>query len=154
MSQQIQCSNCGGMMNPQWDGRVYVCPYCKTQAQVGISADQIAAGFALDLANVDHFLSHLANTLSQGFKEHARIDANGSYVMGIEINLEPNVFLVKREGQHAVAQHRKVVRGIALRTSTLALDRWLELLLESLAEHANTNARAGWVLGQIGGKGK
>lgn len=152
MSQQVQCTNCGGMMNPQWDGRVYVCPYCKTQAQVGISAAQIAAGMALDLANTDVFLSQLANTLSRGFAENTRINANAGYVLGIEINLEPNVFIVYREGPRAVGQHKKVVRGVALKTSTLPLDRWLDKLLESLAEHANTNARAAWVLGQIGGK--
>ncbi len=152
MTQPVQCENCGGMMNPQWDGRVYICPYCKTQVQVGISAEQIAAGMALDLANVDRFLAHLATTLSRGFQEHTRISANGGYVLAIEIDLEPNVFLVHREGMRAVAQHKKVVRGVALRTTTMALDQWVDKLLEALAEHANSNARAAWVLGQFGGR--
>jgi hypothetical protein len=140
------------MMVPQWDGRVHACPYCKTQVQVAISGDQIAAGMALDLANVDAFLSRLANTLYQGFSEHTRINAQGNYVLGIEIHLEPDVFMVRREGQHAVAQHQKMVRGIALRTHTLALDVWVQMLTDALANHANTNARAAWVLGQLGGQ--
>ena len=152
MSQPVACANCGAMMVPQWDGRLYACPYCRTQVQVAITGAQIAAGMALDLANVDAFLSRLANTLYQGFSEHTRIEANGNYVIGVEIHLEPDVFMVRREGQHAVAQHKKIVRGVALRTRTLSLDVWVEQLTGALAEHANTNARAAWVLGQLGGR--
>jgi hypothetical protein len=152
MQGMVRCDNCGATMTPQYDGRLYTCAYCRAQVQVAIGADQIARGMELDLANVDAFLAQLANTLSQGFAEHARIQANGRVVMAIEVALEPDVFMVRREGQHAVAQHKKVVRGVALRTSTLPLDRWVELLTEALANHANTNARAAWVLAQIGGK--
>jgi hypothetical protein len=152
MPEPVRCDNCGATMNPQWDGRLYACPYCRAQVQVAIGVDQLAAGMALDLANVDAFLSRLANTLSQGFGEHTRIDASGPHVQGIEIALDPDVFVVRREGHHAVAQHRKVVRGIALRTATLPLDRWVDLLLQALADHANANARAAWVLGQLGGR--
>ncbi len=49
-------------------------------------------------------------------------------------------------------RHKKMVRGIALRTETLAADRWVHLLTEALARHANQNARAAWVLAQLGGK--
>ena len=152
MPQPVTCANCGAMMTPQWDGRIYACPYCKTQVQVAISGEQIAAGMALDLTNMDAFLSKLAYTLWQGFQEHTRIDAQGNWVRSIEIHLEPDVFFVRREGQHVVAQHQKIVRGIALRTKQLALDVWVDLLTESLAAQANTNARAAWVLGQLGGK--
>ncbi len=138
-------------MTPHWDGRVYACPFCRTQMQVAIGADQIAAGMAVDLANVDGFLAKLANTLSQGFAEHAAIVANGGYVVSIQINLDPDHFHVHREGQHAVATHKKVVRGVALRTKTLTLDVWYNQLTQALANNANTNARAAWVLGQIGG---
>lgn len=152
MTKAVPCTNCGAMMTPAWDGRVYACPFCRTQVQVAISGDQIAAGMALDLANVDAFLGRLATTLSQGYAEHTRIQAQGQWVQSIEVELDPDVFLVRREGQHAVAQHRKVVRGIALRTKTLALDVWVELMTEALARHANTNARAAWVLAQLGGR--
>jgi hypothetical protein len=152
MSQPVACTHCGAMMVPQWDGRVHACPFCKTQIQVAISGDQLAAGMALDLANIDAFLGRLAQTLWQGFSEHTRIDANGSYVMGIEVNLEPDVFLVRREGNTAQAHHKKVVRGVALRTRAVALDVWVQMLTEALAAHANTSARAAWVLGQLGGR--
>ena len=106
---------------------------------------------ALDLADVEAFLSRLANTLSQGFTEHTKIEANGRVVISIEVSLEPDVFLVRRDGSRAVAQHKKVVRGIALRTATLPLDRWVDMLTQSLANQANENARAAWVLAQLGG---
>lgn len=153
MSHPVPCNNCGAMMVPAWDGRVYSCPFCKTQGQVAISGDQIAAGMALDLSNIDAFLGRLAYTLWQGFAEHTRIDAQGNWVRSIEVNLEPDVFMIARDPQnHAVAHHKKIVRGVALRTKQLALDVWVDLLTESLANHANTNARAAWVLGQLGGK--
>ena len=120
--------------------------------QVAISGEQIAAGMALDLANVDAFLGKLAQTLWQGYAEHTKIQAQGQWVQSIEVDLDPDIFMVQREGQHAVAQHKKVVRGVALRTKQLSLDIWLEQLTEALARHANTNARAAWVLAQLGGK--
>ena len=85
MTQAIRCTNCGAMMNPAWDGRVYACPFCRTQVQVAISGDQIAAGMALDFANVDAFLGRLAQTLWQGFGKltysSGRVQANASLLM-------------------------------------------------------------------------
>ena len=156
MDKPVACSHCGAMTEPTPDGRQYVCRYCGTRMQVGIDAAQLAQGFALDLSNIDAFMARLAGVLSQGFGENTRIEAQGwgggQVVHAIEINLEPSVFSIRREGQHAVGQHKKVVRGIALKTQTLPLDQWLKMLLDGLAAHANANARAAWVLGQLGGK--
>ena len=138
-------------MTPGWTGRVYACPFCGTQVQVAIGADQIAAGMALDLANMELFLAQLANTLSAGFSEHTRIEANGRTVLSVEIELSPDVFIAKRNGRKVLAQHKRVVRGIALKTATLPLDQWVQMLTQSLANHANQNARAAWVLAQLGG---
>jgi hypothetical protein len=139
------------MMVPQFDGRVYSCPYCRTQIQVAIGGDQIAAGMAMDFANVDAFLARLAWTLRQGFFEHARILANGNWITSIEVWLEPDQFVIRREGREAIAEHKKVVRGVALRTRRLPLDQWHGMLCDALARFANDNARAAWVLKQIGG---
>src|SRR3954463_16225403 len=104
------------MMVPQQDGRTYACNYCNTRVLVAVDGQQIAAGMRLDLANADAFLAQLAHTLSTGFGERTRIQAHGNQVVSIEVNVEPDVFLARREGHRVVAQHRKVVRGIALRT--------------------------------------
>lgn len=151
--QPVPCANCGAMMQPQPDGRTYGCPYCRTFVQVAIDGRQLAAGMQLDLANMEVFLAQLANTLTQGFAEHTRVQANGSYVLAVELDLEPDHFIARREGQHVVAEHKKVVRGIALRTHALPLDRWVEQLTDALARHANTNARAAWVLSRLSGRG-
>jgi hypothetical protein len=152
--QPLPCSNCGAMMAPQPDGRTYACGYCRTQVQVAIDGRQIAAGMALDLSSVEVFLAQLANTLSQGFAEHTRIEANGRDVIAVEIDLDPDHFTARRHGREVVAEHKKVVRGVALRTHALPLDRWVEQLTEALARHANTNARAAWVLGRLGHGGQ
>lgn len=151
--QPVPCANCGAMMVPSPDGRTYVCRYCQTHVQVAVDASQIAAGMRLDLSNVEAFLAHLAGTLSQGFAERTKIEAHGQRVHAIEIDLDPDHFIARREGAEVVAEHKKVVRGIALRTNRPPLDRWVELLTEALARHANTNARAAWVLGKLTGRG-
>ena len=150
-AQLVPCANCGAPMTPQQDGRTYACTYCNTRVLVAVDGGQIAAGLRLDLANLDGFLAQLANTLSAGYAEYTQIHANGRVVHGIEVNIEPDVFIARREPHGLIAQHKRLVRGIALRTETLALERWIELLTAALARHANTNARAAWVLAQLGG---
>jgi len=149
--QPVECRNCGAPMTPQPDGRTFACAYCRAQVQVAVGAEQIAAGLAVDLSNVDAFLGRLAQVLFQGWSEHTRIQSSGNTVHEIEIDLEPDVFFAKRQGHHATLQHKRVVRGIALRTETMPVDRWYQTLTEALARHANQNARAAWVLAQLGG---
>jgi hypothetical protein len=140
------------MMVPLGDGRTYGCNYCHTQVVVAVEGHQIAAGMRLDLHNADAFLAQIANTLQAGFAEATRIQANGRQVVSIEVTLEPDVFLAHREPQGVVTQHKRVVRGIALRTTTVPIDRWVQMLTDALAHHANTNARAAWVLARLTGK--
>lgn len=152
--QPVPCTNCGALMTPEADGRTYHCTYCRTKLQVAIEGHQIAAGMKLDLGNVDAFLGQLARALHAGFAESSKIQADQHTVHAIEVTLDPDVFLVHREAGRVVMRHKKMVRGIALRTETLAADRWVHLLTEALARHANTNARAAWVLSQMGGEKK
>jgi len=137
-------------MQPAADGRLYHCGYCGTQAQVGIGADQIAAGMALDLSNVESFLAHLARSLQQAVPQQVRIEASGAHVIGLEVNLEPDAFVLRREGGRVVSQYKKLVRGIALKTKELPLAEWVEMLSQSLARHANVNAQAGALAAQLG----
>jgi len=137
------------MMTPHWDGRVYKCAYCQAQLQVGIAAEQIAAGIAADFSDIGAFLAKLGQTLHQGFGDHVKIQWNEQHVHAMEVNLEPEVFIVQRDGHEFVVQHKKVVRGISLKTQTLAIDRWYQLLTEALSKHANKNSKAAWVLGQL-----
>jgi hypothetical protein len=137
-------------MQPGPDGRVYQCAFCGTQAQVAIGADQLAAGMALDLSNVDALLGRLAHALQQAVPQQVRVEASGAHVHGLEVTLEPDGFVLRREGQHVVAQHKKLVRGIALKTHDMPVDKWLELLAHALARQANVNAQASALLAQLG----
>jgi hypothetical protein len=139
-------------MEPGQDGRVYRCGYCGTQAQVAIGGDQLAAGMALDLSNIDAFLGHLARSLQQVVPQQVRIEAAGGQVHAIELMLDSDGFVLRREGAHVSSQHKKVVRGIALKTKDVPLAQWVELLAQALAKQANVNAQAGALAAQLGGR--
>jgi hypothetical protein len=139
-------------MAPEADGRTFACAYCGSRIQVAIGADQIALGMGVDLSNLEDFVAKVANALSTGFSEQTQIRASGRVVHAIELALDPDHFSIERQGQQFVARHKKVVRGIALRTATLPVDVWFQKLTEALAQHANQNARAAWVLSQLGGQ--
>ncbi len=138
-------------MTPLADGRTYHCSYCNTNVLVAVEGHQIAAGMRLDLRNIDGFLGQLANTLHAGYPECTRIQAQGSYVLSIDVMVDPDGFAVRREGAGVVAHHKKVVRGIALKSKVIPLDEWVRLLTNALARQASSNTRAAWVLAQLTG---
>jgi hypothetical protein len=129
-------------MDPGPEGRSYGCKYCGSVMQVAVDAAQIAAGMRLDLSNTTAFLHRLAHTLETAVAERTKIDRHGSEVVGIQLDLDPDLFLARRESHGILAQHKRLVRGIALKTATHPLDRWVEMVTAALAAHANENARA------------
>ncbi|MGZ3422490.1 MAG: hypothetical protein ACXWUG_10180 [Polyangiales bacterium] len=151
-SEAVECTTCGAVMVPQTDGRTYACEYCSAQILVAVEGAQIAQGMALDLSNATAFLFKLAHALESAVADRTKVQRRGNEVMAIELDLAPNVFLAKHDGRSVVAQHKKVVRGIALKTSTHPLDRWVEMLTDALAAHANENTRASDALKQLFGR--
>ncbi|HEY1691903.1 MAG TPA: hypothetical protein VGG39_07060 [Polyangiaceae bacterium] len=148
----VNCQHCGAPMQPDADGRLFRCGYCGTQAQVGIAAEQIAHGMALDMSNVEHFLGQLARQLQQAVPSQVRVEANGAHVVGLEVNLDPDQFVLRRDAGHVTTQYKKLVRGIALKTKDLPLEEWVSMLSQSLARHANNNAHIGALAAQLGGR--
>ena len=140
MAASVPCSNCGAPATPLGDGRTYQCSYCHAKVVVGVSGEQVAEGMRLDLGNIDSFMAQLAKTLHQGYAECTRITAQGHWVTAI-----------RREGSGVVAQYKKMVRGVALKTTTMPLDQWVKKLTEALAKQAASNAKAAWVLAQLTG---
>jgi hypothetical protein len=124
------------------NGRSYGCKYCGAETQVAVDAAQIAAGMKLDLSNAAAFLARLAHALETAVADRTKIHRQGVEVVGIELDLPPDVFVAKRESHGVLAQHKRMVRGIALKTATHPLDRWVEMVTAALAAHANENARA------------
>jgi hypothetical protein len=129
-------------MVPQPDGRTYACEYCSAQILVAVDGAQIAQGMALDLSNATVFLHELAQALESAVGDRTKVQRRGSEVTVLEVDFAPNVFLAKHDGRSVITQHKKVVRGIALKTVTHPLDRWYEMLTDALAAHASENARA------------
>ncbi len=138
-------------MKPRADGRVFACEYCGSEVQAAVDADQIAAGLELDLANAESFVVDLSKALHGHLGERTKLVLAGPKIMAFELHFDRDVFVVKREPHGIVAQHRKLVRGIALKTSTHPLDRWVALLSKALADDANENARVAQVLGRLRG---
>ena len=149
MTATVHCTECGAPMHPQPDGRIHGCPYCGAQAQVAVDGAQLAAGLKLDLTNTEAFLYGLASSLHGHFGERTKLHVDGDRIMLFEINLDPDMFIAKREHHGVVAQHKKMVRGVALKTATHPLDRWVQLLAKALAAYANENARVAQVLAQL-----
>jgi hypothetical protein len=148
----VECKHCGAGMLPAGDGRTFDCKYCGAQILVSVDAEQLAAGMKLDLSNVGAFLHKLAHTLESAFADRTKVQRSGAEVTVIELDLGPDFFVAKREGHGVLAQHKRVVRGIALKTATHPLDHWVSLLHTALAAHANENTRATAALTSLFGK--
>ena len=151
-AEQVKCTNCGATMVPKSDGRVHTCPYCMAEVQIAINHEQIAKGLALDLSNLDAFMTKLVDSMAVAIGDRAKIHRDGTTVIVLELNLDPHMFVAKREMKGGVtAQYKKLVRGVALKTATHPLDRWVDMLMKALADHANENARVAQALRGLGG---
>jgi hypothetical protein len=151
MTDLQRCQNCNAMMTPNTDGRTLSCPFCNAKLQVAVGADQIAKGLQLDRTNIDAFVWELSHALHDGMKERAKLQLEGKHVLLFELDLGNDFFIVLRESGSVITRHKKMVRGIALKTTTHPVDRWVELLSKALAAFANENARVAQVLSQLQG---
>lgn len=52
------------------------------------------------------------------------------------------MFSLQRAGPGLEATHAHAVRGITLKTETVSVEEWIELLSRRLAEHAHSSAAA------------
>jgi len=150
MTEIARCTNCGAPMAAQAiDGRIRECSHCGARIQDSIDGAQIAAGMALDLADTDAFLRQLSTALRHGFAERARVTHEGVRVILIELDLGKDMFVAKRDAERVIGQHKKMVRGVALKTTIHPLDIWVGLLAKAIAAHVNDNARVAQVLSQL-----
>ena len=107
-----------------------------------VNGAQIAAGMRLDLSNAAAFLARLAHTLEAAVADRTKIQRHGADVVAHRARPRPRgVFVAKREAHGVLAQHKRMVRGIALKTATHPLDRWVEMVTTALAAHLSENAR-------------
>ena len=147
MTGQIRCENCGAPMKPHADGRKYWCDFCQAERQVAIDSEQLAIGLELDLSNIEAFITGLAASMLKAMPGNTRILHEGTRIVVVEINLDPHLYVTRREpAGHFTAQYKKLVRGVALKTKVMQLPQWVEALTQSLADHANQNAHVAQML--------
>jgi hypothetical protein len=149
MSELQRCQNCNAPMTPQSNGRTMVCPFCAAEVRVAVGADELAKGLAFDRTNIDAFMFTLTHELHHGMKERSKLQLDGTRVALFELDLGNDLFVVLRESGSVVTRHKKMVRGIALKTTTHPVDRWVELLSKALSGFANENARVAQVLSSL-----
>ena len=73
-------------------------------------------------------------------------------IVTVEVSLGDHIYVAKRERHSVIGQQKKMVRGVALKTKTHPLDKWVALLHDAIAAHANENARAAQILAQLKGE--
>ena len=102
-------------------------------------------GMNADLSNGFRRSSSASRTLSRPRMSptEPRVERHGAEIVAIELNLPPDVFLARRDGREVVAQHksRLMVRGIALKTASHPLDRWVEMLCKARSPRTPTKTR-------------
>ena len=145
-----RCDNCGApLVQNGPDVRKGVCAHCGNELTVAIDSAQIAAGMHLDIQNADAFMAQLAKSLAHAFGQRTKVHWERGRIVKIELDLGKDMFVALLEIDSVVAQHKKMVRGVALKTSTHPVDVWVGLLHKAIATHVNTNAKAAAALAQL-----
>ena len=131
------------------DVRRGVCQFCGTELTVAIDSAQIAAGMHLDIQNADAFMTQLARSLGHAFGERAKVEWDRGRISKVSLDLGKDMFVAVLDIDNVKGQHKKMVRGVALKTTEHPIDVWVGLLHKSIATHANTNAKAATALAQL-----
>ena len=150
MTELQRCNNCGAPLSQAGpDVRKGVCQFCGAELTVAIDSDQIAAGMKLDMANADAFMSQLARALAHAFGQRAKVHWDRGRICKVELDLGKDMFVAVLDVDTIDGQKKKMVRGVALKTTHLPIDEWVTQLHEAIAAHVNSNARAATALAQL-----
>jgi len=151
MTTEIQrCANCGApLVQNGPDVRKGVCAHCGNELTVAIDSEQIAAGMHLDIANADAFMTQLARSLGHAFGQRAKVHWDRGKIVRVDLDLGKDMFVAVLDVDQVQGQHKKMVRGVALKTAMHPIDVWVGLLHKAIATHVNTNAKAATALAQL-----
>ena len=113
----------------------------------GLDFDLLAASIRADSKDLSLFLEVLATKLGGAIPGAIRLEHEGGLfskkkVKRLQVQLADHQYALSRAGQGLEATHSHTVRGITLRTETLGVDEWIQLLSRQLAEHAQSSAQA------------
>jgi hypothetical protein len=150
MTELQRCNNCGAPLTQAGpDVRKGGCQHCGAELTISIDSAQIAAGMQLDLANAHAFMNQLARALAHAFGERTKIQWDRGAITKVSLELGKDMFVAVLQIDTVEGQHKKLVRGVALKTKIHPIDVWVGLLHEAIATHVNTNAKAATALAQL-----
>ncbi|GAC1656870.1 MAG: hypothetical protein NVS9B1_13210 [Candidatus Dormibacteraceae bacterium] len=111
-----------------------------------LSFEMVAASIRADAADSRLFLEVLAAKLAGALPGATRVEHDGGlwggkHVKRLHVELVDHHYELARTGTGLAASRSHTVRGITLKTESLALEQWIEALARHLADHAQTSAR-------------
>jgi plasmid stability protein len=116
--------------------------------QIGVAA-ALAKTYAEDQRE---FLPLLAGLLEETIPHHQlvierkpiKLFSSEKRVVSIELTLDEDVYVLQiaRDGHRLEGSHRKIVRGITLKTESTPVQDWLALVGDRIQRLATTNERA------------
>ena len=110
----------------------------------------LAAGLGREASgDRELFLSLLVESLAPALGERLKVERAGGWfrrdgpIRRVRVELEEEQYALEVGRSGALRATRcRIVRGIALKTDELAVEAWLQLLGEALAEYARTHREA------------
>lgn len=110
-----------------------------------LNFDQLASALRADLADMHIWVATVSTKLAGALPTRVRLRHGGLFgggpVEGVEADLGNWRFTLRLDRGHPIAERTHIVRGVALKTESLALDDWIDLLSQELAQLAASSAR-------------
>jgi hypothetical protein len=120
-----------------------------TQFSDGLGFEVLASSLRADLTDTHSFLNALAEKLGGALPQQSVIERKGGLfakekpVHKISIELGEHRYFIEKAGNGGLRAGRiKIVRGIALKTEELPIDRWIDDLSRDLAAFAARSSQA------------
>jgi hypothetical protein len=105
--------------------------------------DLLAASLRADAEDVGVFVEALAVKLAESFPKRIQVERKGGHfgarphVRHVAVSLGDKVYELESDAGEVSCRCRTVVRGIALRTEELSLERWIDELAKGLVEESD-----------------
>lgn len=113
----------------------------------GFNLDLLTASIRADAKDLGLFLEVLSSKLADAIPSAITVEHEGGLfskkkVKSLHIQLAEHRYSLSRAGQGLEAYHSHAIRGITLKTDSLGVEEWIEMLSRQLAEHARSSTQA------------
>ncbi len=109
--------------------------------------DRLAAALRAESSDLATFVEVLASKLQDAFPERARVDRAGGVfrrdkpVSHIAVEIGDMRFELNRQRGSVTTRTTKVVRGIALKTDEVTMERWLDQMSQAVVSQASSSTQ-------------